>query len=367
MKKRRLYYMDLIKFIAMIFVCCYHFSWAGISYADKINATVSIKMAIFSINSMCVPLFFLVNGGLILNKELYSQTFVKKVIRLFLVYFIWRAITILVIASYKGIPINSYGEVELLKGILFDELRGVDLSHFWFIKTLIKIYLVVPFVKAEYDYLSNEQKRDNFIKYFLGALLTVSFFIPDINNMIKVVPKLRNAAIYDFSHYNIVPGIVGTMLCYFIIGGLLVKYSERIKLISIWKVVLTFFAGMLMLFAEWYIVSKVAGSEFDIVFKGYSTIGCMLMSMSFFVMMQRIPNSFIEKNQRLKSFITIMGTNTFTVYYLHWIFGYTLLSHFTINTSGIVVNFIKAVVITVIFSYVGALLRKIPIIKKLIL
>ncbi|WP_154530674.1 hypothetical protein [Inconstantimicrobium porci] len=50
--------------------------------------------------------------------------------------------------------------------------------------------------------------------------------------MIKVVPKLRNAAIYDFSHYNIVAGIVGTMLCYFIICGLLVKYSERIKIIK---------------------------------------------------------------------------------------------------------------------------------------
>ena len=61
-------YLDILKILAIVMVCSYHFCWAGgIGFSDPLSFSVGLRRMFFGINSTCVPLFFMVNGALLLS------------------------------------------------------------------------------------------------------------------------------------------------------------------------------------------------------------------------------------------------------------------------------------------------------------
>lgn len=81
--------MDVLKFIAACMIVAIHFSCAGINleYTEILSFNI-LKKIMVDICAARVPLFFLVNGSLILNKDYNHKKISKKIARL-LIQFIF--------------------------------------------------------------------------------------------------------------------------------------------------------------------------------------------------------------------------------------------------------------------------------------
>lgn len=126
------------------------------------------------------------------------------------------------------------------------------------------------------------------------------------------------------------------------------------------------FTGLLLLLVEWYFQSKYLGSNFDIIFNGYSTFATLLLSSSIFLIGQDIENR-ISRNVLLKNGVNKIGSNTIGVYYIHWIIGNTLiLKYFAFIHNSAFVNVVKALLLVIVCTLISELIKKVPILQKLL-
>ena len=173
MNKQRYYYLDILKTIAIIFVCSYHFSWIGnCAYTEQgLTNMILFKRFFVGIHSICIPIFFMVNGALLLNSKMNFRKHIRKMVVLLVQFWIWRAITIGILGLHSGIQINNIGMINILNGIfLFGGIEGVDMSHFWFIPTLISIYIIYPIMIKTFS-----EENKHIFEAFLLILFVLCF------------------------------------------------------------------------------------------------------------------------------------------------------------------------------------------------
>ena len=363
-KKKRYDYLDALKTLAMIFVCAYHFSWAtDLWYCPEgMNWIVYFNRFIFGILSTCIPIFFMVNGALLLSKKnLNYEKHLRKFFDLYFLTCLWRAITIFVISYVKGISIVSFGLSNLFNAIfLFGSVPDIDFAHFWFMNALLCIYVVYPLIYATFQ--SNNEPL------IIGFLVTTFFAVIvayDCSYLWPHISFLGNIDIMSIGRFNPFSGLVGCMLFYFILGWLLHKHRDKLKEIPTAILLLSLLVGAGLLCSEWLVISKDMQANWDSVFNGYSTIATLLMSVSIYAMAYKVFEN-ISDTSSLAKVVRITGRNTLSVYFVHWIVGYTILidihSKLFFDLTGLTINFIKAFLLVLIISYLTEFAR--ALVKK---
>lgn len=362
-------YLDILKILAIVMVCSYHFCWAGgIGFSDPLSFSVGLRRMFFGINSTCVPLFFMVNGALLLSASAcdVSRHF-KKIFWLLVQFYLWRSFTVVFVRAYHKAPIlgNSGGGGRGLLALIDGAHDGVDLSHLWFIPVLIGIYFLYPFLYREFQSFSLQHISRSYIFPFIGVLFVV-YFIPTACNTLLKVPFFPHASFSGLTNMLPFSGLSGPMLLYFLIGGILHTNQKEVKKIPFWVPISGLVLGMLALYYRWYLESSLSQSTWDSVFGAYVTLPCLLMSISLFILAAKIPFSGIQGIP--KKFIEILGSNTLAVYYWHWIVGYTVLSTIGshISQRGFFINIGKAVFLVVILSFLSHFIKKIPFLRKFV-
>ena len=114
---------------------------------------------------MGVPLFFAVNGFLILSKNVDPRKHILKTIRLYILTICWSFITVLSLILING---DKYSIIEFIKTVVFLKI-GTN-NHLWFMFVLVSIYLIVPVIKLAYDH------KDRRVIYFLVATVFLFSF-----------------------------------------------------------------------------------------------------------------------------------------------------------------------------------------------
>ncbi len=370
MHTNRYIYMDILKFIAACMIVAIHFSCAGINfeYTEILSFNILKKMMV-DVCSIGVPLFFLVNGALLLNKDYNYKKILRKTAKLFIQFVFWSCITVFIIAKYNNIDLLQNGKIFFTNQLLFGSGGMVDVSHYWFIRVLICIYFFYPFIKHCYD---NRKEKDSYFYIFLIILAFFSLIIPLFTFFAKMFPSIRIidlSNLYEFFPLNYP---IGTMMLYFIVGGLLQNNLEKIKRIKFIYIIIAFILSLVMLEFDWYISSSYNGSTIRGVYTPYNSLPVMIMCISIFIIIFKI-NEKIKFPKFIENFISTIGNNTITIYYLNWILGYTLMPkiieililnyHFT---YGVWFNLLRTIIIVVICGYFGKLLGYIPIIKKIV-
>ena len=68
-ERKRYGYLDILKIIAMMCVCLYHYPWIRhTGYVRPFPADVLALRYFGVFDAVCVPLFMMVNGALVLNR-----------------------------------------------------------------------------------------------------------------------------------------------------------------------------------------------------------------------------------------------------------------------------------------------------------
>lgn len=363
--KKRIIYLDILKTIAIFFVCSYHFSWVGNCAFDveNMNITTYFNRFFIGIWSTCMPLFFMVNGALMLNKsELNYKKHFYKIISLAIAFFVWRGITIVILGSNVDV-LKSSGIRNVVDAIIFGRgLPGVDTAHFWFIPVLISVYIVSPFIYEIYS------ERKEWINIFMIIALVGCFLFNDIGNVLRTIPAFRESNFGYFNEFVPFKGMNFGMLFYFVLGGWLHRDREKLSCISTGKLLIVFFIGEVWLFVEWFLISKDKGSNWDSVFNGYISVATLFMSISVYLLVCKYYKK-IERCKKISACFEIIGNNTLGIYYLHWIIGYTLLAYIRQNYivyDGIFLNYIKSFVMILVIAFTSQKIKKIPVIRKII-
>lgn len=352
-------YLDILKILAMIMVCSYHFvNVPSIQYTSGMTFFSGFPRALFGINSVCVPIFFMVNGALLLCTSAdnihYGKHFLK-VFKLFIGYYIWRLVTVLIIRFFHKKPLFPSGILSFLMG----ESEGVTLNHFWFISTLIAIYLIYPLVYTQFQ-IFTKNAFASYIPWFV-IVLFVLYFVPGIGTFFLRLFHIDKQISSLLSPFVPFTEMKGAMLLYFIIGGILHSKIELLRKIHFAIPFGGFILGFLFLYYHWWkmVVWKQGG--WDNVYGAYITFPCLLMSVSLFALASIIqfssPDSFCVKT------LTFFGSNTLGVYYLHWIYGYTLyeiLPRF-LPTNTLFANFVRGCMWVIVFSFISGIAKKLQL------
>ena len=136
--KERIFYLDELRALAIIFVLLAHVcrKFSEYSIIGSWQWFCSSPLVDFAI--MGVPLFLMISGSLLLNKEMSLGDFLKRRFSRILIPFIpWALILpfLLLFISNNHISFSSY------INILLD-------NEYWFVWMLIGVYLFIPIVNS---------------------------------------------------------------------------------------------------------------------------------------------------------------------------------------------------------------------------
>lgn len=354
-KGEKIQYLNLIKAISIFLVVFCHI--VILKFDGVID---NICMLICWI---AVPCFFLVNGAILLNKKLDLKKHYKKVLIIYLVNVVWRLIYLIIYVFFLNLNLNSISKIEIFKYLfLFQNLNPINISHFYFIEIILAIYLIFPIIHTCYN-SGKEGKRNLFLVIITIFLFT--YFINAINFFGKYIIKDSRISL-DGLNKIFIFGNYAKFLVYFVLGGFLHLYKDKIH--NIKKInlicIIAIIISLMMLILEKYIINKTFAWKGIYLQNGYDKISTFAMSISFFILLQNLN----FKNKIVSTIIDEIGTSTLGIFYIH-IPILVLLKEYLydyIVYKGVLINFIKTIVVIIISYIIIKILRKIPVLKKIV-
>lgn len=355
----RLAHIDALKTLAMCMVLVYHCTLYSIALGLDSEPIVFVRMYFRGWLSACVPLFFAVNGYLLMGSQLNLKKHTIRLLRMICILVFWRLFLLLVLQPLRG----EYFTWEETRQ-RFWSLQIDWNNHLWYLESLIGVYIFYPLIKQCYD-----GNRKVFL-YFAALCGILVFGNPLINQFLTVFNRVvRNETIVHiafpfFGAIHPFAGNVGMGLAYFCLGGILRDVQERIGAVprrnrNILAGLGFLVSGGLLLFLA-YGYSILSKKTWDIVWYGYTTVFTLFNVVCLFVLSLNV--------RRTGPLVRAISGNTLGIYLMHiiaqeivgrWFAGVPAFQTFWASC-------LYAAVVLVLCLAVCLPLKKIPVLKKLI-
>ena len=328
MKEKREYSFDLLRVISMFMVIVVHVANVySRSYGIISDQSYIISLIFNTISRISVPIFLMISGALLLDREFDKAKYFKRIKRFLILIIVWDAIYLYWEYIYLG---NTYHPVHKL---LFEPFR----AHLWFLYTIIVLYLLQPVMKWVLSKSNNVVKILLFIIWFTFS--TLSLVNPIIANTFTI-----------FSYMGFF--IIGKYLYDFIKKYITPKHNKIEIIIMIISITISILLNYL---------SSVKYDRFYNLFFAYRTPFIILASFSFYAFV--ITN---YKKESISKLLSTLSEVSLGVYLIHGMFLDIVirnLPHYTISSLiGIPLYSILIFIASAVSVY---LLRKIKILKNI--
>lgn len=318
---KRYYGLDILKIVSAFLVVFYHLGQLDFGVNNLESYVPNGNYLIYTLTAMSIPIFFMVNGSLLLNKNYDIKNILWKIFKLGLLIVVWNIV---------GFPS-------------------------WFLKTLIVLYCIYPFLKWAMD-----KKR-----YLLYIIVVGLIIFPDVYNLLVSIAKAM-----VLNNINI-PSISGTMVSELPRIGLFTMYSIPLFILgalqkrknrknSIYVNMLLLFCGVSLCLFESITITRYTLKLHDSGNGNFPTVGALMMAVGMFNMLYDIQVSF--KAQKL---IRFFSNNVLIVYILHSAIIRFLRRTILVDTISLVESIFISAVIYIVCTLVGTVISKIPLIKEL--
>ena len=196
MRKVRNINLDLLKVLACVGVVLLHTTMGGF----KDTGSWNLLTYLYYLGTYSIPLFFMVNGYLLLGKrEITSHYILQKVKWILITVSSWNIIVWLFKRDFTVNPIKKIVGSLIQKGYFF---------QFWFFGALILIYLCLPILSK---FLNSKRRY-----LYILALLIVIGFIVELANIFFQRP-LQTHVMQTFRLW--------TWFFYYILGGYIAQFN----------------------------------------------------------------------------------------------------------------------------------------------
>lgn len=167
MKEEKLYYVELLRVIAIFFVVFNHTRNLGYSLYTEVGGGFSY-WASLSASILCkvaVPIFFMISGGLLLGKqETWKELFSKRILRYVVVILIFTFLQYL-----RIIRVNPEMGFHPTTWLLYC-YGGNIIEPYWFLKSYLSMLLILPFLRLLVSVMS---KREYWYLVGIKAIITL--------------------------------------------------------------------------------------------------------------------------------------------------------------------------------------------------
>ncbi len=350
--KKRIEYLDIIKFISIILVIFCH---------NPLLKSKSICSNILML--ICwsaVPMFFMTTGAIFLNRKFDYIKWRKRIVKTYLVLVVWKIIYLIFFLYIKNMNVWQMSKISIFQYVfLFGSLTGVQDGHMWFISAYLAVILLYPIILLCFNEKSDEYKH--YLKTIFVLIIIGTFGMCDFSILLNTMTKVFNKnSISLVGVKNIISlGNYSNSIIFFIIGGILNKYKLSEKY-STKKVVLTSFIGIIvgiigLIFLR-YQMTHTFTWDYVWLSNGYYHISTLILSISLFILIQTIA----KKSNKI---INIVAQNTLGIFYIHIII--IILIEMFVKTNGIVYNLIKTILTLIISTLICCLLKKVKVVKEI--
>ncbi len=342
----RIISFDILRIIAVLTVVMLHLS--GERFSDSFPTVEwEIRNIYESFVRWCVPIFVMVSGALFLNSNkivVIKSLYKKNIFRIIYIFLFWS----LLYALYDAYIYNKFDVYYIL------ELTIEGPYHFWFLKMLIGLYIMIPILR-----LLAQNKRLE--EYFIILAILSAFIIPmliDAVGFLGVAYKEQVLKYYNAFGLRITSGYVG----YFVLGHYLCSYrmSNVIKK-SIYCMGMLSVLSVIFL-TRWY--SQHIGSSFE-PFYGNLNVFTLFESVSVFLIINDLSVS-----AKWYPLIIKFSNLSFGVYLIHVFLYRFLYDFFGINTISFNPAFFipcLSMIIFMVSCLIVTIIKKIPFIKVFVI
>ncbi len=342
-------WIEYLRTLCILSVIMNHTCMTIINNSDIDNIGLHIFIVldeIFMLVRFAVPCFLMISGYLLLNrdKQLPVSKLMRYTGRMFLVLlFFGTSYSILeIVITSKSISVNA-----VLQGFL-NMLEGNSWSHMWYIYMLIGLYIITPVLKAFIAYTDEKTQRVVLIALYIGNCA-----IPMINNFFDI--NIENYMVLD------------VYVMYYLLGGylrnsenFLEKREKPIYCLGITVIIISCISELLFLLFKHETASWNHGAS------NLLTPLCALAVFVFFMKHHKTP-----KNTIFSKLVLSVASCSFAMYLIHPVFinlTYKMIHISPMNFSPLIFCGILAffIVFTVISYIISWIMKKIPLLKKLI-
>jgi surface polysaccharide O-acyltransferase-like enzyme len=277
-----------------------------------------------SITRWCVPLFVMISGYFLLNKEEPLSIFInKRMSKLLIPLFFWSLFFTLWIVL-KGTITGELSE-KTLKIIAIAWLMGKPYYHLWFVFMIPFLYLSTPALRVVFKKLSRNEALFFIIFCFSLAILNTLF-----TNILSFFDLNSKVSLFTNSFLSYIG--------YFCLGGYIAKYNIKIKTnMALFALLL---AWLITIFGSYFFTYNY--------FYSYLSINTVIASIALFLLIKK----FFDKNLKLDSFAKL----NFGIYLVHPVFldVFTFLGKDRLLDNMSAYIYIPLVSVFVFFSSYGA-------------
>lgn len=267
---KQIIYLNYIKIIAIIFVLIYHSETTNDIYSSAFL-------------SMCCPLFFVVNGYLMLRKEHTLNYLLRNNMKIFLLILFWGGICTCTYSYLQNEPFHWMS--------IFQHIKKLDQrysDHLWFFCTLFILNFLNIFI---YKYINT-----NGNKSFLLLFLTICT-LPVFRQIYPLLMPLGGWQSYS--------------LLYYVAGFYLLSNTTFLYKIKIGYILAVFLiAFTLQLGYNIFQINKHGFSPWFLVFYMYNSPAIVLMTLSFSALLSKLQLPY-------NKILDIIARNTLGIYVIH--------------------------------------------------
>lgn len=331
--------LDLLKVLACFAVVVLH--TAGI-IATKNNG-YTINNSIYYIAGFAVPVFFMVNGNLLLNKSTMSYKYIiKKIFNILLVVLSWNILIFFPKLAIKNKIANPFYMA------LNNLIQKDYFFQFWFFGALILIYLVLPILHKYFNNLKT------------ALLITGTFII--ISLAIDILSLVRSFSGNSIVQINIIQTFrLWTWFAYYLLGGLLGKrqfkdYVFRHISPLVNRIIVTIMIIITNIY-QYNVGRYLYKTPYAEYF--YDNIFTFILNVSLFILVYRIDLSKYKGNT-----IELISNNAMGIYIIH-ITIIKIMTHFyKFNTP--ITNICLIFIVFIVSLIVSMIISKLPLVNKLV-
>lgn len=332
MKSERVIGLDFIKVIACYLVVALH----------TVNVNLSIiNFLIISLSVFAIPAFIMVNGYLMFQKATITYSYIRnKILRILIVCFSWEALHALSYFFYYHKFRN------FIESFLLDFIQQGLFFHFWFMGTLIILYLILPFLHRLYQ--KNEKMYISILIALGGVCAGISLLMTISKNQIVLgVPQSLRLWVW---------------VLYYMLGGIIAKKKMSIqslvkKYSLIMKITIVTIAILLLVGWQWVIGNLVM--KHYVLETFYGSVPVIILVTILFL-------SMLEVRVKWNKEIVYLSRLTMGVYIIHPFILAVLrkfVPEFVSGNVGMNLLFwISTVIISGVITSIGG---RIPIVREL--
>ena len=343
-ENKRYFYMDVLNIIAILSVVILHCN--GVVHTFSTARWWKTSLIIDVLFYFAVPIFIMLSGANLMNyRDKYdTKTFFKKRVNRVLIPLIsWTTIMcIWKIGIIKEICLKDINIVTFINMILNNQ---IDYTYYY-LYVILGIYITMPLLSQLTD---NKYRKT--LWYVVFVFFIFNAFIP---NILLLFGINWNG---DFSIQ------IGGYLIYVILGYLL--STQEIKKKYRYIIYVLAILGMIYRYVTTYILSFDANMLIRTTW-GYMQFHAIIQACAVFLLIKNINFKKIESNPKYVNIVSKISGCSFGIYLIHLI-----IKHYEVNLLNInvyswewrVFGFIPTYLISLLIVYI---IKKIPIIKKIV-